>query len=99
MIYMKYLYSILFFCCFVTAISAQAPKREMRATWLATVWSLDWPKDFSTTPATTIRITKTGDKAQIDAQKKLMTDMLDKLESANINTVFFSDKREMRCHV
>lgn len=89
MIYMKYLYSILFFCCFVTAISAQAPKREMRATWLATVWSLDWPKDFSTTPATTIRITKTGDKAQIDAQKKLMTDMLDKLESANINTVFF----------
>ena len=86
MIYMKYLYSILFFCCFVTAISAQAPKREMRATWLATVWSLDWPKDFSTTPATTIRITKTGDKAQIDAQKKLMTDMLDKLESANINT-------------
>ena len=54
MIYMKYLYSILFFCCFVTAISAQAPKREMRATWLATVWSLDWPKDFSTTPATTM---------------------------------------------
>ncbi len=26
------------------AVTAQSPKREMRSTWLTTVWAIDWPK-------------------------------------------------------
>lgn len=34
----------------VGAVQAQSPKRELRSSWLATVWALDWPK--STNQAT-----------------------------------------------
>ena len=30
---------------------AASPKEEFRATWLATVWSIDWPKTSATTAA------------------------------------------------
>lgn len=59
---------------------AQNPKREMRAAWLATVWGIDWPNS---------KITNTGDVAQINSQKKALTRMLDSLQRANLNTVFF----------
>ena len=52
----------------------------MRATWLATVWSLDWPST---------KITETGNSAQIKAQKDQMIRILDNLASVNINAVFF----------
>jgi uncharacterized lipoprotein YddW (UPF0748 family) len=38
-----YLFLILLMCCAYT--SAQSPKREMRATWIATVGAIDWPKN------------------------------------------------------
>lgn len=77
---MKYLYSILFLSLFLISGYAQTPKREMRATWLATVWSLDWPST---------KITETGNSAQIKAQKDQMIRILDNLASVNINAVFF----------
>lgn len=77
---MKYLYSILFLSLFLISGYAQTPKREMRATWLATVWALDWPST---------KITETGNSAQIKAQKDQMIRILDNLASVNINAVFF----------
>lgn len=61
-------------------VFAQNPKREMRAAWLATVWGIDWPNS---------KITTTGDVNQINGQKRALTRMLDSLQRANLNTVFF----------
>lgn len=47
-------------------------KKEMRAVWIASVWSLDWPQSVF-------------DEA---AQKKKYTDYLDKFVANNINAVF-----------
>ena len=68
--------------CFlsITTLFAQSPKREMRATWLATVWQIDWPASVVVT---------TGNTAQIDAQKNKMIQILDSLVSANMNAVCF----------
>lgn len=30
-----------------SAMTAQAPKRELRSTWMATVWAIDWPASHS----------------------------------------------------
>lgn len=59
---------------------AQSPKREMRSTWLATVYQLDWPKS---------KISSTGNEQEILVQKKVMTRILDSLVSANMNAVCF----------
>lgn len=61
-------------------ISAQSPKREMRATWLATVFRIDWP-------GSTISVT--GNATQVNSQKQDMIRILDSLASANMNAVFF----------
>ena len=61
-------------------ISAQSPKREMRATWLATVWQIDWPSSV---------IVTTGNETQIATQKNKMIQILDSLVSANMNAVCF----------
>ncbi|WP_321436090.1 family 10 glycosylhydrolase [uncultured Bacteroides sp.] len=71
--------SLLFLQIGLIAFS-QSPKREMRSAWLATVWQLDWPKS---------QISTTGNELQINAQKKLMTRILDSLVSANMNAVCF----------
>lgn len=59
---------------------ALSPKREMRATWLATVWRIDWPGST---------IAGTGNATQINSQKQEMIRILDSLASANMNAVFF----------
>ena len=56
---------------------AKAPKEEFRATWLATVWSIDWPKTSATTTANRT------------AQQKELTDILDKMKAGNMNAVCF----------
>ena len=61
-------------------LTAQPPKREMRATWLATVWRLDWP---------TATVPPTGQTTAINLHKRTLTTILDNLQTANINTVFF----------
>ncbi len=75
----KLVFSVLFLQISLI-IFAQSPKREMRSTWLATVYQLDWPKS---------QITKTGNEQEINIQKKLMTRILDSLVSANMNAVCF----------
>lgn len=77
---MKKLTNIIVLLCFATLVFAQSPKREFRATWLTTVWSIDWPST---------KITSTGNVNQINAQKKQMRGMLDSLVSANMNAVCF----------
>ena len=67
-------------------LSAQSPKREVRATWLSTVWQLDWPA--STVPAAT-GDNETARETVRNAQKSGLISVLDKLQTANFNTVFF----------
>lgn len=67
-------------------LSAQSPKREVRATWLSTVWRLDWPS--VTVPESTGTNETTREAARI-TQKTGLISILDKLKAANFNTVFF----------
>ena len=60
---------------------AQAPKKEVRAFWLSTVWRLTWPQ--------TTLITETGNTQQIQKQKDELTMLLDSVKAANCNTVYF----------
>jgi len=77
---MKRLQFILFFSLSFIILLAQSPKREMRATWLATVWQIDWPGSV---------ISSTGNASEIATQKKAMIRILDSLASANMNAVCF----------
>ena len=54
---------------------AASPKEEFRATWLATVWSIDWPKTSATTATNRT------------AQQKELTDIFDKMKAGNMNAV------------
>ena len=56
---------------------ALSPKREMRSTWLTTVWGIDWP---STQGATSSAQT---------TQKKELTEYLDNLEACNFTSTCF----------
>ncbi|MDR2764402.1 MAG: family 10 glycosylhydrolase [Tannerella sp.] len=60
----------------VYATGTDAPKREIRAVWLATIYGLDWP----TQPAT-------DEAGRIRQREELLT-LLDRLKAANFNTVF-----------
>lgn len=42
--HVKNYYLFLVFLYFCINMEAQCPKREMRATWIATVGGIDWPK-------------------------------------------------------
>ncbi len=67
------------------SIVAQSPKREMRATWLTTVWRLDWPS------VTVPKASGTNDAARqsaIQQQKNDFIKILDGLKAANMNTAF-----------
>ena len=69
--------SIILFLTFVTmSIVAQQPKRELRATWLATVSSIDWPR------------TTVSNNATREQQKKELTDILDKMAEGNMHACF-----------
>ncbi len=56
---------------------AQNPKREFRATWVTTHYSIDWPT------------TKATSAANIAKQKAELTAILDKLAAANMNAFTF----------
>ncbi|MBN8701797.1 MAG: family 10 glycosylhydrolase [Bacteroidetes bacterium] len=53
-------------------IYAQAPKRELRGAWIATVYNIDWPSSTSS-----------------NAKQSELREILDSLQSAGINAVFF----------
>ena len=61
----------------VSSLYAASPKEEFRATWLATVWSIDWPKTSATTATNRI------------AQQNELTAIFDKMKAGNMNAVCF----------
>ena len=69
-----YIYNIFFFCI----LSLQAhPKLEIRAVWLTTNYGLDWPSR----PVRSV--------ADIEFQKSELNAILDKIQAAKMNVVFF----------
>ena len=63
--------------CSQWAYAIQYPKKEVRAVWLTTVYGLDWPQ----------RVALSEDSRK--AQQEAVCGMLDRLQEANFNTVFF----------
>ena len=68
--------AIILFLLLPLTLSAQ-PKREFRASWLTTVWAIDWPKNTW------------GDVRNGEAQQAEMRAIVDSLAVANMNAVFF----------
>ena len=60
--------------------TVQYPKEEIRAVWLTTIMSLDWPK------------TKAKDEESIEAQKRELCTILNQLQAAHINTVILQTR-------
>ncbi len=73
---MRYILSFLLVLSVCVLQAVEAPKTEIRAVWLTTIYGLDWPSS----PATGA----TGATAQQDE----LCAILDKLEDAHFNTVF-----------
>lgn len=67
---------IILLACIAMSIFAQQPKHELRATWLATVDNIDWPR------------TKISNNATREQQKKELTDILDKMAAGNMHACF-----------
>ena len=63
--------------CLALSLQAQ-PKREFRASWLTTVWAIDWPNPHS-------QSTAAGQKKQQD----YMLSLIKLHEKANLNAIFF----------
>lgn len=78
----KNVYNFLF-AVLLLSISTNAqisnPKREFRATWIASVTNIDWP-------ASTGR--------SVETLKQNLTDMLDNIKDAGLNAVFFQVRPE-----
>ena len=76
------------------AMHAQQPLREVRAFWFTTAWNLDWPGTIRV-PAPIFAedgVTITNETARENArqrQQALMLGILDRLEAANYNTIYF----------
>lgn len=65
---------ILLFSTTFGQISAQTdPETEIRAIWLTTNWQLDWPSNIYS----------------VEAQQNELIDILNQIQQANFNTVFF----------
>lgn len=73
------LLSILFLLCSMARLTAQ-PKYEVRAVWLTTIGGIDWPRTFA------------HDRFGIIEQKRQLTDILDRLQQAGINTVLLQTR-------
>ena len=73
---MQRLFLTLLFVLFL-ADAAAAPKREVRAAWIATAYGLDWPR------------TKAPDRVSMLRQQAELCSLLDSLRDAGINTVLF----------
>ena len=77
---MKFVKQILFLAlglCMALTLHAQ-PKREFRASWLTTVWAIDWPNPHSK-----------PDAAGQQKQQDYMISLLKLHEKANFNAMFF----------
>jgi uncharacterized lipoprotein YddW (UPF0748 family) len=61
-------------------LSFAQPKREVRAVWLTTIGGLDWPHSYS------------QHSQSMERQKQELTNILDKLQKAGINTVLLQTR-------
>lgn len=76
---MTKLFPLITFLYICLSLQSVEPNREFRANWVATVSNIDWPKT---------KITTAGNLIQINAQKAELINILDKMQSANLNAVF-----------
>ncbi len=74
------IYTLLTLFIIALSLCAQSPKHEMRSSWVATAWNLNWPNTTVTDPS---------NKALIGIQQRELTRILDSLQSANMNAIFF----------
>lgn len=77
---MKKLLSALVLCAVALTTMAQVPKYEVRAVWLTTLNSLDWPS------------TKATNSQSIERQQQQLCAILDQLRQSNVNTVLFQTR-------
>ena len=63
-------------CALCIHINAQ--EKEFRASWIATVWNIDWP---------TTQITKEGNATQIAAQKAELVTIIERAKQGNLNAI------------
>jgi uncharacterized lipoprotein YddW (UPF0748 family) len=69
----------IYLLCSITLMTAQ-PKYEVRAVWLTTIGGIDWPRTYA------------HDGMGIGEQKRQLTDMLDRLKEAGVNTVLLQTR-------
>jgi len=75
----KCILCILFLLLMAVAVSGE-PKYEVRAVWLTTIGGIDWPSSYA------------HDGMGIGEQKRQLTDMLDRLKKAGVNTVMLQTR-------
>ena len=64
----------------LVAVVSGEPKYEVRAVWLTTIGGIDWPTSYA------------HDGMGINEQKRQLTDMLDRLKKAGVNTVMLQTR-------
>lgn len=90
-IFLKKIFVLTVCMLIIKGLPAQSPKRDVRATWLSTVWALDWPKvneNNITVPAAT-GTNEAAREAARSVQKSSLISLIDRLYAANFNTIFF----------
>ena len=68
------------FLLLVSAMLSAQPKYEVRAVWLTTIGGIDWPSSYA------------HDGMGISGQKRQLTDILDQLKKAGVNTVMLQTR-------
>lgn len=76
---MRTIYSFIFLVLFSLASFSQ-PKHEVRAVWLTTIGGIDWPHSYAQSANS------------MEKQKNEFRQILDKLQTANINTVLLQTR-------
>lgn len=69
----------------LTRAQSPSPEAEMRSTWIATVFSIDWPRTSPDKNGTALRVSSTGNQTEIKRQKDKLTEILDSLAINNFN--------------
>lgn len=77
---MKHIFFLIIFLTFAFNFKAETPKKEVRAVWLASNHSLDWPSKAY------------RNSNDINEQQDELIDILDKLKEANFNMVFIQTR-------
>lgn len=78
--YIAILTTVFFVFCQHVGAQIPMPKHEVRAVWLTTIGGLDWPGSYS----------QSGRSAE--AQQRELCEILDKLKTANVNTVLLQTR-------